>query len=259
MPEHTLIIVTTAVFCLIYLERFFPAHTSAHHGRNAWYLRGSAITFLNIFVFVCVDRFVSKLATPVHLIPIVDSLPSFWGALIGYVIFTFIVYWWHRARHHYAPLWRWFHQLHHSPTRIEMLTAYYIHPLDLIANLLISNVIVFLILGLNIEGASYYTIITGVAGFIIHANIKLPRWIGYVFQTPEMHRVHHKQGHHKHNYSDLVIWDYIFGTYLNPIIPVTQCGFDNSSEKYWGQMLCGRSLPNSPNSMTRNSETKTTK
>lgn len=164
------------------------------------------------------------------------------GAFLAYFIFTFAVYWWHRARHASDFLWKTFHQLHHSPKRIETLTAYYIHPLDLLANLIISNTIVFIILGLDAEGAAWYTTITGIAGFIIHANIHLPRQVGYVFQTPEMHRLHHKSDHHANNYSDIVWWDMIFGTYENPKTNIEQCGFSEKSEEKIFSMLLTRDI-----------------
>ena len=50
---------------------------------------------------------------------------------IGYLVNALFLYWTHRARHELAVLWRWLHQLHHSPARIEILTAFYKHPLEI--------------------------------------------------------------------------------------------------------------------------------
>jgi sterol desaturase/sphingolipid hydroxylase (fatty acid hydroxylase superfamily) len=162
--------------------------------------------------------------------------------LVAYVIFTFVVYWWHRVRHASPLIWRIFHQFHHSPTRIQTLTAYYIHPLDMIVVLTISNLILFPLLGLDLEAAAWYTVITGFAGFFIHANIPVPRAVGYVFQTPEMHRLHHKSGHHADNYADIVWWDMLFGTYANPRERIDACGFDEDSEREIVPMLAGIDL-----------------
>ena len=52
-------------------------------------------------------------------------------ALVGYVAITFIYYWWHRARHEIPFLWRWLHQVHHSPRGIELITSFYKHPLEI--------------------------------------------------------------------------------------------------------------------------------
>lgn len=234
-----LIVVLTGIALYLW-ERRWPAHDRQQSGRASWYVRSLCICALNFGLFFTVDLVIERYANHAALFNNGSSLSPLAGAFLGYFIFTFVVYWWHRARHRFAFLWRWFHQLHHSPKRIEVLTAYYIHPLDLIANLIISHTIVFILLGLNLEGAAWYTVFTGIAGFVIHANIRLPRAVGYVFQTPEMHRLHHKASHHAHNYSDIVIWDMLFGTYQNPTQPIQRCGFQSNSERYWLGMLLGR-------------------
>jgi len=111
-------------------------------------------------------------------------------------------------------------------------------------NLIISNTIMFIVLGLNFEGAAWYTLITGFAEFFIHGNIRVSRWVGYVFQTPEMHLLHHKSNHHAHNYSDIVCWDMLFGTYHNPKEPIIDCGFDEQEEKRVVAMLFGKIVTN---------------
>ena len=49
-----------------------------------------------------------------------------------------------------------------------------------------------------------------------HANIRTPRWLGYLIQRPESHGVHHGRGIHRYNYADLPLWDMVFGTFRNP-------------------------------------------
>ena len=43
-----------------------------------------------------------------------NAWPLAYQVLFGYVVITFIYYWWHRARHGIPMLWRFLHQLHHS-------------------------------------------------------------------------------------------------------------------------------------------------
>ena len=57
-----------------------------------------------------------------------------------------------------------------------------------------------------------------------------------------MHRLHHMSGHHAHNYSDIVCWDWLFGTYLNPKQSVAQCGFDEAAELKVIPMLLGKEI-----------------
>jgi sterol desaturase/sphingolipid hydroxylase (fatty acid hydroxylase superfamily) len=217
-----------------------PAHPTRRS--LGWIGRAAVINGINIGVFLAVGGFWARLGSHASVFKLDGQIPALAGALLAYFIFTFVVYWWHRARHAFDFLWRWFHQIHHSPHRIELLTAYYIHPLDMLANLCISSAIVYALLGLSFEAASWYTFITGLAGFLIHANIRLPRLVGYVFQTPEMHRLHHKYNHHASNYSDIVWWDMLFGTYENPEHDVKRCGFDPDKEARWLNMLCGKDV-----------------
>ena len=46
--------------------------------------------------------------------------------------------------------------------------------------------------------------------------MRTPRWVGWFFQRPEMHRIHHEHGRHRNNYGDIPWWDMLFGTYENP-------------------------------------------
>ena len=61
-----------------------------------------------------------------------------------------------------------------------------------------------------------YTLCTALGEFFYHTNVRTPQWIGYIFQRPEMHRIHHEYQKHAHNYGDIVWWDMLFGTYRNP-------------------------------------------
>lgn len=62
--------------------------------------------------------------------------------------------------------------------------------------------------------------------------------MGYFFQRPEMHRIHHKEGVHYNNFSDLPLWDMLFGTYENPKVdPKAPCGFAEERETRFKKML----------------------
>ncbi len=229
---------------LVALEHRFPAHPLEPARR--WYVVALAMNALQLGVFWFVDHVWTTRFDAISLDLVGDRLPPLAAAFVAYFVFTFVIYGWHRARHASPWAWRVFHQLHHSPRRIQTLTAYYIHPLDMIVDVSISNAILFPLLGLGLEAAAWYTLITGVAGFVIHSNLRIPRWVGYVFQTPEMHRVHHKSGYHASNYSDIVLWDWLFGTYENPREPVTECGFDAAREARLFDMFLGRDLYRGP-------------
>jgi len=159
------------------------------------------------------------------------------GAGVAYVIATFIFYWWHRWRHEFDALWLGFHQIHHSPQRLEVITSFYKHPGEMIVNSILGSVIVYVILGLSIEAGVIYTMFTALGEFFYHTNIKTPRWVGFFFQRPEMHRIHHQYNRHKNNYGDITWWDMLFGTYENPKEWTHTCGFDDVKEQKLVPML----------------------
>ncbi|MEO3403029.1 sterol desaturase family protein [Mucilaginibacter sp. CAU 1740] len=65
---------------------------------------------------------------------------------------------------------------------------------------------------------------------IYHTNIKTAKWVGYIFQRPETHRIHYECEKHSNNYGDIVWWDIIFGTYSKPREFTTTCGFTYRKE-----------------------------
>ena len=76
-----------------------------------------------------------------HQLMSVASLGPVAEIAIGYAAFVLLLYWSHRARHHVGVLWRWMHQMHHSPQRIEILTAFYKHPLEIVAESMLAAVL----------------------------------------------------------------------------------------------------------------------
>jgi len=240
MTELALPLLYAIAGLLFLLEHIFPAHPLEIKWR--WYARAVIINAMVFGVYLGVEAVWENYANSWSVFSLSELLSAPSAAFLAYFIFTFFAYWWHRLRHSSPLAWRIFHQLHHSPKRLQTLTAYYIHPLDMLADLSMSNFIVFILLGLNLEAAALYILITGVAGFLVHANIRLPRWVGYVFQTPEMHRLHHKSEHHAQNYADIVWWDMLFGTYCNPKKDIEQCGFSKEKEKKVIPMLLTQDL-----------------
>ena len=71
--------------------------------------------------------------------------------------------------------------------------------------------------------------------------MRTPHWLGYIGQRPESHCVHHQHGIHANNYSDLSLWDILFGTFHNPARFDHRCGLGDQ-ELRLGEMLAGRDL-----------------
>ncbi|MCK5701708.1 MAG: hypothetical protein KAI29_11165, partial [Cyclobacteriaceae bacterium] len=56
-------------------------------------------------------------------------------------------------------------------------------------------------------------------------------WLGYIVQRPESHTIHHAKGIHAYNYSDLPIFDILFGTFKNPKNYEHETGFYTGASK----------------------------
>jgi sterol desaturase/sphingolipid hydroxylase (fatty acid hydroxylase superfamily) len=227
------------VACLL-LERAIPGWRLPRV--RTWPLRVVAINVVQLGIVLLAgvtwERWLSS-PSLFHL----SRLAGPWtGGFLAYFIATFIFYWWHRLRHESDLLWLGFHQIHHSPQRLEVITSFYKHPLEMTVNSIIGGLLVYSLLGLDLQAGAVYTFFTAVGEFFYHTNVRTPRWVGYVFQRPEMHRIHHEYGRHRNNYGDFVWWDMLFGTYENPPFFTSTCGFDDEKEQRLGEMLVFRDV-----------------
>ncbi len=175
-----------------------------------------------------------------------DALSVIPGALVGYVVHSFVYYWWHRWRHEVDFLWRFVHQVHHSPQRIEIITSFYKHPLEIVLNGLISSAVLYLLVGLGPQAATLAFVFSGLAELLYHWNVRTPRWLGYVIQRPESHCVHHQEGVHAYNYGDLPVFDILFGTFSNPERFEGRCGLGQENEHRLAEMLAGVDVTRRP-------------
>lgn len=165
----------------------------------------------------------------------------FGGTVVGYLGITFLWYWWHRARHEVPFLWRTLHQVHHSPTRLELLTTYFKHPLESVSNVVLGGVAMYLVLGLTPGQSAAVATLCGLAEFFYHWNVETPRWLGWFIQRPESHCIHHERGRHTSNYGDLPLWDALFGTLHNPESDAdVDCGFGDDEGRLPEMLTCRR-------------------
>lgn len=231
-----MLIVIFAVFgfCFI-LERLMPGWKLP--AVPTWTIRVLAVNFIQLGIVTLAGFTWEKWLSSVSLFHLSDHVHPIVGGVIAYFIATFLFYWWHRWRHTVDFLWTHFHQIHHSPQRIEVITSFYKHPLEMTVNSIIGSLLVYTLLGLNVEAGAIYTLCTALGEFFYHTNVKTPQWIGYIFQRPEMHRIHHEYNKHTNNYGDIVWWDMLFGTYQNPKEFRSSCGFDNEKEQRLVDML----------------------
>ena len=166
-----------------------------------------------------------------------SSLGVAGGAIVGYIVLSAVAYAWHRAAHNVPFMWRLFHQMHHSPQRIDMSGAAVFHPLEMTVFATLSIVVTTLVLGLDPLAAAITGYIAAFYSFFQHMNVRTPAWLGYFIQRPEAHCVHHQRDVHAWNYGDLPIWDILFGTFRNPPAWVGKAGFSDAATRRFGGML----------------------
>jgi sterol desaturase/sphingolipid hydroxylase (fatty acid hydroxylase superfamily) len=229
------LLVPVTYLVMLAIEARFPARQFPPI--RSWRLKG--------FCFLTVQGLLATLtplAIPEHWLAAhrlinLEGLGVVGGAILGYALVSLASYAWHRSAHSFAPMWRLFHQIHHSPQRVDMSGAALFHPLETIAFLLIGALVTTLVLGLDPVAAALTGYIAAFYGYFQHMNIRTPRWLGYLIQRPEAHCIHHQRDVHAYNYGDLPIWDMLFGTFRNPASFEGAVGFDQPATNRLGAML----------------------
>jgi len=175
-----------------------------------------------------------------------SGLGLYFGGLVGLLIFEFFIYVWHRTMHKAHWLWLSFHQMHHSAERLDSYGAFYFSPLDIVGFTFIGSISALLI-GLSPQATTLLLFASLFLGIFQHLNISTPQWLGYIIQRPESHSVHHCKGIHAFNYSDLPLFDIIFGTFKNPKEFVEQTGFYNGASKRIPEILMFKDVSHKSN------------
>jgi sterol desaturase/sphingolipid hydroxylase (fatty acid hydroxylase superfamily) len=224
---------------LLIVERWRPARPLPRVAR--WRRKGLLFfvlaTGLSLFAPLLWMDFISR-----HRLMNLEALGLAAGALVAFAGTQLFIYWWHRLLHTSAPLWRWFHQMHHSAERLDIYGANYFHPLDILGFSLLQSAVPFLVFGVRPEAALLAGMLGTFTATFQHLNVRTPAWVGYVVQRPESHSLHHARGAHGFNYSDLPLWDMIFGTFRNPRAFEAEAGFYDGASHRLGALLAGRKI-----------------
>ena len=101
----------------------------------------------------------------------------------------------------------------------------------------LSSVCFSLIIGLSTPAITATLLIVNFLSIFQHANIHTPRWLGYIVQRPESHTIHHARNVHGSNYSDLPLFDILFGTFKNPKTYTHDTGFYDGASARMKEML----------------------
>ena len=223
---------------LILIEALFPAR--ALPKVRGWIPRALAVFTFYFFLSSYLPLLWGESLAKIQLFNL-GTLNPFIAAAIGVLIYELLVYVWHRAMHRNHWLWRSFHQMHHSAERLDSFGAFYFSPLDIVGFTFLSS-ISLTVVGLSAQAVTYFLYATMFLAVIQHINVRTPQWMGYIVQRPESHSVHHGRGVHHYNYSDLPLFDILFGTFRNPKEFVSESGFYDGASAKVAQILAFRDI-----------------
>jgi sterol desaturase/sphingolipid hydroxylase (fatty acid hydroxylase superfamily) len=174
-------------------------------------------------------------------------LPVWATVVVGVLAMDFFGGWLvHFAEHNVPLLWR-IHIVHHADNKVDVTSGLRHHPFEAV------NRWLFMTIGVLLMGLPVYAVMMGqtlmsIFTVFTHANISLPLWldktIGYLFVSPNMHKVHH---HYQQPYTDsnygaaFSIWDRLLGTYMVLAPNQIRYGLDhyypNEQDENLGQLL----------------------
>lgn len=232
----TLPTMMTALATVVFfsLERIKPGRELPRS--KGWYTRSITINVVQLVITLILGRMWYDIYGESSLFNLASWGNPLLEGLVAWFVGTFVFYWWHRLRH-VDGFWQVFHQIHHSASRIEILTSFYKHPVEITVGAFLSAAIIFPLLGCSLMASFWYNFFAATGEFFYHGNYKSPKWLRYFIQTPELHSVHHQLDVHKYNFSDIPIWDRIFGTYRDTTEFTPRCGFPRNNEERIGEML----------------------
>lgn len=142
--------------------------------------------------------------------------------------------WWIHYLHHRIPVLWEFHKVHHSAEVMTPVTAYRMHPVEMILNLNLTAIVsgasvaIFQYLTNNatviytVLGVDIITFLFLMFGFNLrHSHIPMayPRALSHLFVSPWMHQVHHSsEARHLDKNMGFIFafWDWAFGTLYVP-------------------------------------------
>ncbi len=235
-----MVIIAAATLLFFIVERLLPGRELPES--PGWYARAAFLNICQIGIVLIAGLGWNRSMQHRSLFHISASIPPLLQGLLGWFVGTFVFYWWHRLRHESDLLWRVCHQIHHSPSRIELLTAFYKHPIEIAADSVIASALMFAVLGASPNGGAWFNVFAVLGEYFYHSNLRTAHWLGYFIQRPEHHSIHHQLDLHGFNYGDITWWDRLFGTFQDSDAFATQCGFSEGRQGNLGRMLLFRDV-----------------
>ncbi len=187
------------------------------------------VNFSLAFLLVRVsDHFSAEKWGLLHLVEMPDWLFCILGLLILDLVGAYTI---HFLEHKVKWMWQ-FHLVHHTDQHIDTTSANRHHPGESVLRF------VFTLLAIILSGAPMWLVMIYQSLSVVltqfnHSNIqinsRLDQLLGFIFCTPNIHRVHHhyRQPLTDSNYGNIFsFWDRIFGTFTTADNMALQYGLD---------------------------------
>jgi sterol desaturase/sphingolipid hydroxylase (fatty acid hydroxylase superfamily) len=120
-------------------------------------------------------------------------LSGWTGFAVDLVLLDFWIYWWHRANHEIAFLWR-FHQVHHFDELLDSTTALRFHFGEVVLSALVRACVIIL-LDIPLNAVLLFEALVVISAIFHHSDAWLPprleQALSRVVITPSIHWVHH--------------------------------------------------------------------
>ena len=137
---------------------------------------------------------------------------------MSFVVLDLALYIQHRLSHKISFLWR-VHRVHHSDSMLTTSAAVRFHFVEIILSFF-WKIFWVLILGTSLSTYVLFEIFLNACAVFNHSNLKLPKrlnqLVGFVFVTPDLHRLHHstnlKESNKNFGFS-IIFWDKAFRSF----------------------------------------------
>jgi sterol desaturase/sphingolipid hydroxylase (fatty acid hydroxylase superfamily) len=241
LQDPASMIVIGIFFVLMILEELFPGRKLPQI--KFWKIKGVLAFIIYFYLSSYLPLIWNDFLAPYQIFDM-TFLGNIGGAIVALLIYEFGVYVWHRMMHKSNLLWRVFHQMHHSAERVDSYGAFFFSPMDMIGFTFLTSLSLVVVGGFTPEATIYAIYGATFLAVIQHANIKTPQWMGFVFQRPESHSLHHAKGIHAYNYSDLPLFDIMLGTFNNPKEFSKDTGFYDGASNKISEMVLFKDINN---------------
>jgi len=141
------LLVPITYFVFLITEKLWPARQFPE--RKGWQWIGIGFLLLISTISVVVPLLIPEAWLDAHRWMDGTRLGIVGGALVGIVILEGLIYAWHRTEHNVGFMWRAFHQIHHSPQRVDIPGSVLFLPLEMIVQVLLQLFVTLIVLGLE--------------------------------------------------------------------------------------------------------------